>query len=138
MNCDTSAPALASACAKKVAGVLLHQAVRPGLVRALARAVNRGAIRRPLERPAKSWHAGPKVVSPHGLKPVSRLNRPRWRLPMCALRCGSSNGCLCAGRTGSFGRRPQHQFATSLSGRSFDRRELARQQRPSSLPLSFP
>ena len=32
-----------------------------------------------------------------------RLNRTECPVPICAIRCRASNGCLCAGPIGSFG-----------------------------------
>jgi hypothetical protein len=82
--------------------VLLHQVVQSGLPSAVSLVVDRGAIGRPLGLPEIGLHARfPKWRARTVLSRALRLNRPECCLPMCALRCGASFGCLYVGSTGS-------------------------------------
>jgi hypothetical protein len=63
---------------EEAGGVLLHQAVQGGLLRSVALAEERCAVRRPLGLPAEGVHDGhPTRVSPNGLKPCLVLQSPR-------------------------------------------------------------
>ncbi len=99
-NRNSSAPMLAPVWAVMLAAALGGTAWSapaggarsgPGRHRAPARAVSRWLPR---------W--APEVVSPHGLKPCSRLDRSDDCLRMCAHRLRASFGWLCAGPTGTF------------------------------------
>ena len=87
-------------------GMLLHQAVQRGLFRAVALAVNRGAIRCPLGLLHLGLHArlprlGARTVS----SLVLRLNRSACCPPVGALGCGPPTGACVRVRQAASGRR---------------------------------
>jgi len=84
---------------------------------AVALVMDPGAIRHPLVLPVDGVHARlPKWCACTVLSRAPPLNRPQCFLPMLALCCGASDGCLCVGSTGSC-RAAISEQRVSLQGR---------------------